>query len=380
MRVLQIITHSNRGGAQVQVLAVARALMHAGHETSVAVGKTGWLTERLKEDGVAWHLLPSLEPTLNPISLMRARNEARMLGKHLNPEAVFAHAAHPTALLSALPGKRIAIVHGWSLAAQGVSWPVRWGAQIIYRILLHAADAIVCVSEADKKYGAAHCLIPTGIPVTIARNGIPPSVPVLLPRDKARKELGLSEKTFVVGAVARLTEQKRLDRVFAATHDPAWPSKARVVVLGYGPLEKTLAEQAGAHGLLRSDLKNPSEYLSAFDAFVIPSDFEGLPFAVLEAGAAGLPVIASAVDALPELLNHGRAGILIERGDVPALAEAVALLVKHPAHAHRLGTALKERVRTHYRERDMTDAILSTLTISNSSPPPRTALRDRMHS
>lgn len=88
--------------------------------------------------------------------------------------------------------------------------------------------------------------------------------------------------------------------------------------------------------------------MKASDIFVLPSWWEGLPMAVLEAMAVGLPVVATRVAACPEVIEDGKGGILVQRGDVAELASALRTLINDPARRERMGRFNRERVRTQY--------------------------------
>ena len=121
---------------------------------------------------------------------------------------------------------------------------------------------------------------------------------------------------------------------------------ALFVIAGEGPERRSLEARARALELdgrvvflgYRND---PADLLSACDLFVLPSLFEGFPLSVLEAAAAGRPVIATAVDGTVEAVRHGETGLLVPPADPAALAAAINALLRDPALAFRLGAAAK---------------------------------------
>jgi glycosyltransferase involved in cell wall biosynthesis/peptidoglycan/xylan/chitin deacetylase (PgdA/CDA1 family) len=171
----------------------------------------------------------------------------------------------------------------------------------------------------------------------------------------ARGERGGS----VIGTAARLTHQKGIDcllRAFAAVR--AAEPRARLRIIGDGPLRGELEALAAALGVsdatefagFRSDV--PGE-LASLDVFVLPSRFEGLPLALLEAMASGLPVVASAVNAIPQAVDDGRCGMLVAPGDVDGLSRSILALLAEPALRRQLGALAAERVSSHYSLRAM---------------------------
>ncbi|HEX6201452.1 MAG TPA: glycosyltransferase [Thermoanaerobaculia bacterium] len=188
------------------------------------------------------------------------------------------------------------------------------------------------------------------VPVEVVLNGIdveryaaPPGAGEAL-----RRAYGIAAGAPLVGTVAVMRRQKRLDRwLEAAAGIAAAQPGARFLVVGDGPLRGETEAHAGRLGLagrvvfagLRADV---ARHLAAMDVVLVSSDYEGLPLAVLEAMAAGRPVVAPAVGGLPEVLDEG-CGRLVPPADAAALADAVLDLVADPALAARLGEAAQRR-------------------------------------
>ena len=137
----------------------------------------------------------------------------------------------------------------------------------------------------------------------------------------------------LIGAVARLTHEKGIDRLIrAAPTVVAKCPEVRFVIVGDGPERPLLEAEAGrlgvdAHFHFAGHRADVGELLPAFDLFVLPSLREGLPFAVLEAMSAGLPVVATRVGGVPEAVAEGVTGLLVPADDPDALADAPG----HPA-------------------------------------------------
>lgn len=170
-------------------------------------------------------------------------------------------------------------------------------------------------------------------------------------RSKAdmRRECGVPADAFAAGIVARLTEQKGHRFLFDAM--AATPALARMhlIVVGGGDLHAALEQQVEALGLSdrvhflgpRRDL---GDLLGAIDAFVMPSLWEGLPLSLVLAMGAGLPVVATAVAGIPEVVDDGRTGLLVPPGDRAALGSALAALVDDEVARARLGDAARASV------------------------------------
>jgi glycosyltransferase involved in cell wall biosynthesis len=133
-------------------------------------------------------------------------------------------------------------------------------------------------------------------------------------------------------------------------------------IAGSGPERPTLEREAQTLGL--SDgvrflgwVEELAPVLARWDVFVLPSLEEGFPMAVAEAMAAGLPVVATAVGGIPEIVEDGRTGYLVRSVDPAALAERLRVLILDPAQCRMMGDAGRARVREHFSEKKMIDAI-----------------------
>lgn len=208
------------------------------------------------------------------------------------------------------------------------------------------ASRVVCVSEGSRRsYLAAG--LPEALVVAIP-NGIEPAVPLPYAGPKARRDLDIPPDAPVLLTVGRLTEQKDQACLVetAALLVPRHPGLAALLA-GDGPLRDPLRERIARHGLegtvrLLGRRTDVPDLLAAADLFVLPSRFEGLPLVVLEAMAAGLPVVATRIGGTDEAVEHGVTGLLVEPGDAGALAEAVHALLANPARARAMGLAGRE--------------------------------------
>jgi glycosyltransferase involved in cell wall biosynthesis len=158
----------------------------------------------------------------------------------------------------------------------------------------------------------------------------------------------------LVGVVARLQPEKGVENFLrAAARVAAKFPEAHFVVAGDGPLRQELVALSEDLGLrervrflgFRSDA---SELMKSLDVLVVPSLTEGSPLATLEAMAAGVPVVASAVGGIPDQIRHDREGLLVPPGDAAAISDALLTLLRDPARASRLGEAARRRVASRF--------------------------------
>ncbi|MFZ5453609.1 MAG: glycosyltransferase family 4 protein [Thermodesulfobacteriota bacterium] len=169
-----------------------------------------------------------------------------------------------------------------------------------------------------------------------------------------REELGLPPDQPVVGLVARLDHRAKghleLIQALALLQDR---HPLHAVMVGGGRRQEEMRELAASLGLQErvhflGNRRDVPVLLKAMDLFVLPSHNEGVSLAVLEAMAAGLPVIVSAVGGLPEIVRHEENGLLIPAKDVEALARSLARLLENPDLARRLGQKAREHIEARY--------------------------------
>lgn len=172
-----------------------------------------------------------------------------------------------------------------------------------------------------------------------------------VPRGLWRHLHGVAPEEVMWVSVASLTPAKNhalLLRAFARA--TTIMAGLRLVLVGDGPLRRNLerlSSELGVGGQVKfiGFSRDVPSVLGAADAFVLASDWEGSPLAVLEAMAAGLPVVATAVGGIAEVVENGITGLLVRRGDATALARAMITLSQNPALRRRLGEAGKDRAR-----------------------------------
>lgn len=239
----------------------------------------------------------------------------------------------------------VAHEHMWSYGA-GRARPL-----IDKMLIARFSDAFIAVSN----FGRDEMIAKEGIDPTaiqVLTNGI--EAPALLAREAARAALGLPEAGLVIGSIGHLRSEKAYEVMVEAT--ALLPSRfgdARAVIIGTGPEEESLRATARRLGLgdrlvLAGQREDAAQLIAAFDVAVCCSDFEGGPLSVMEYMASGVPVVASHVGGLPELLGGGRAGRLVPPRDPAALAAAIeGLRDDHEATSEMVSRASEIRARDH---------------------------------
>ncbi|MCB1917357.1 MAG: glycosyltransferase [Rhodocyclaceae bacterium] len=225
----------------------------------------------------------------------------------------------------------------------------RWLVALKYRLF----DHVITISE-----GIRQVLLDEGLPparVSCVRSAVDPA-PYLVGCDRAafRRGLGIAVDAPVAAMVAQLIERKGHRHVLAALPRVLQPHPAlHLLIFGRGPLERALREAIAAAGLasrvhLMGFVDDLPARLGCIDLLLHPADMEGLGVSLLQAAAAGVPIVASRAGGMPEAVEDGVTGLLIAPGDVDALAAATIRLLDDPALRARMGEAGRRRVLTEF--------------------------------
>jgi len=361
MKILQIISSSGMYGAEAVILNLARGLRAAGHPCVLGVFANSpnpnlQLHDRALEEGIPSHPIPC-RGQFDPTVVRRIRDLTRETGVDI----VHTHGYKADVYTRlAMPGDGVPFIstcHNWL----DEDWRTYlYG--VVDRCVLRSFARVVAVSEHVRRR-----LLEAGVPderVRIIANGIDLR-PFTIERGPDPLEWS-DDRPAVVGMVARLSAEKGVDLFLrAATHVVVAIPHARFVIVGEGPdREKleALIDQLGLRPFVsmpgrRNDM--PAQYAS-FDLLVLSSRKEGLPIAILEAMASGLPLIAAAVGEVPNVVRNGDTGILLPTGDPGALASAIVGLLRDREKRRRLGSVGRQLVESKYSAERMSNDYLDT--------------------
>lgn len=221
----------------------------------------------------------------------------------------------------------------------------RWGAECVERVLAFVGDAIICVSEEERRH-AISIGLPSGRLFTVP-NGIDVDAGLQFRsrRGEMRERFGVRDDDVCVGFVGRLHPQKSphiLINAFARLVDVRGVT-AKLVLVGDGPLLPSLKEQVVNHRL-EDRVVFAGEMpgllaMSAFDLFALPSCYEALPYVVMEALTMGLPVVATAVGGISLLVRHEGNGFVVPIGETSELTNALQKLLGDTQLRFRMAAA-----------------------------------------
>jgi glycosyltransferase involved in cell wall biosynthesis len=372
LRALIVITKSSWGGAQRYVYDLATSLAERGHEVAVAYGTPGLLNERLDAAGIRTIPLSGLKRDVSLLDEPRAFFALLSLLRRERPDVLHLNSSKAGGL-GALAGRLARVprilftAHGWAWNEDRPAWQKAAIAFLAYLTVL-LSHATICVSHAVK-HGARWMPLPASRFMVI-RNGVRP--PAFLPREEAREALApaTGARTWI-GMLSELHPTKRvIDAVNAFALIARTHPDAALVILGggqeYTDLELLIYERGLADRVvLAGFVPEGARYLRAFDVFLHASLSEALPYAPLEAGLAGLPVVATRVGGIPEIVENRKSGILVPPLRPDLIAVALAEYLDDPARAEAFGGALKERVAASFGVERMVEETLRAYALAH---------------
>jgi glycosyltransferase involved in cell wall biosynthesis len=351
MNVVHLAASPFFGGPERQMLGMSVHLPREYRTSFLSFPGRGCGRAFLRE--VSRHGFEALELTHDAPHWCAAAAEVAHHLRRLRADVLCCHGYKPD-VLGWWAGRRagvpvVAVAHGWTAATLKVRLN-----EALDRLILRWADRVVCVSEAQAVRVRRAGVRPER--VAVIRNAVA-TAPFDRPDPAGR---ALLERFLprpyprLVGAAGRLSPEKGFGHFVAAAARVARADPGvGFILFGDGPLRDRLARQVAAAGLgdrfalpgLRTDLER---LLPHFDLVVLPSFTEGLPVVVLEACAAGVPVVATAVGGTPEVVRDGVTGCLVPPGRPGLLAGRILDLLNDESGRRAMGRRGRERVRQHF--------------------------------
>lgn len=352
IKILHLIETTEPGGAETVLVELASGVGSGFTSVGGVLGE-GWTSSQLENRNIPVFYLP-LERSLDWRWVAR-------LGKLIRLNKIDLIQSHEFTMncYATLAAKRAGIpivctAHGKNY------YPERYYRRWAYRWAARNASAFVAVSENLKMFLCKEIGVRNDEILTIL-NGVDlnhfdnPSYD----RGPIRASLGIANKMHVVITVAALFKVKgHIDLLNAASRLCQSRKDIVFLIVGEGSLEESLREQTKNLRIsnnvkflgFRSDVP---QLLAASDVFVLPSYSEGMPISIIEAMAAGLPIVATNVGGIPEVVENGANGYLVEPGEPEALANKISTIVANRDVARCFGTNSRDRARSKFRLKRM---------------------------
>lgn len=351
VKVLYIITGSDTGGAQKYVQDLANNLNQDFFETKILYGGLNlkWLSNAVRP----WQFF--INDWLAIGELVRAYNREKPDIIHLNSSKAGILGALAAffykILYRPLSSKVVFTAHGWVFnPTNDLTLLKRWFYIVLHKISAWFQDFIICVSEYDRKL-ASQYNIASIKKIIVVHNGIDTSIK-FLDKETAKKELlkKLSISNYQssidkpwIGSIGRLVKEKNYETFIAAA---ALIPNAGFFIIGSGPEQEKLKAQSSrlkANVNFIEPTGNDAQYLKAFDIFAMSSIKEGLPYILLEAMLAELPVVVTETGGIPEMIKNHENGFLVAQKNPDLLAKAINGLLANKKIAEGMATMAKDQ-------------------------------------
>jgi glycosyltransferase involved in cell wall biosynthesis len=346
VRVMRIIARLNVGGPAIHVSLLTVGLQDEVYQSTLVTGVVGPdegdMTYLARDLGIQPVVIPTMQREISLLADLKTLAALVRLMRRMRPHIVHTHTAKAGflgRLAARLTGVPVVVHTFHGHVFHGYFGPLKSGVFIrLERAAARLADAILTISDGLRDELIAYRIapperirvVPLGLPLDPLRDlaGL---------RGSFRRELGCSTDDQLVGIIGRLVPVKNHELFLAAAQIVAREMPAaRFVIVGGGERREALEAEVARLGLgdavlftgWRSDL--PTIYAD-LDAVVIASRNEGTPVSLIEAMAAGVPVVSTAVGGVPDLLRGGELGTLVPPGDARALADAIITALRAPS-------------------------------------------------
>lgn len=347
-KILYIITKSVWAGAGKYVYDLATGLPRDKFEVFVAAGGRDAVAKKIIEAGIPYFEIKNFQRDISIFKEMLAYFEILWLLLKIRPDIIHVNSSKAGGVVG-IAGwdyrfltfnfkiKSIFTAHGWAFHESRPKWQI-WLIRLLTKITCLYYSRIICVSEYDCLSAIKNRIAPAKKLITI-HNGIRVDEYKFLSKTESRKKFNLSDSDFVIGTIGEFTKNKGHSYLIEAAKN--FPN-IKFVIIGFGQKKDTYERQKNI--LLIEDIPDASKYLKAFDIFVLPSLKEGLPYVLLEAGLAEVPIIATKVGGIPEIIQNEKTGLLIGPANPDELADAIRNLINNPDLRKKLSTSANQKI------------------------------------
>lgn len=370
LKIAEVITRLDWGGSPDIVRILAAGLDPARYDVTLYSGPSAHMTAKTRRFLASFKgrsvEIPALKRDIDPVKDIAALRALVRAFRQERFDAIHTHTSKAGALgrvAARIAGCRAVVHTPHGHTAYGYFGPAASkGITLIERSLAPFCDTLIALTELEKRDMVRFGIAPEG-KIRVIYQGLElddyrrPQTE----RGRMRASFGFADGDLVVGTVGRLELVKGTDRfVEAAARVVRDVPAARFLIVGEGSLRQRLEERVSALGLggrtvfagWRTDVP---AVLSALDLFVMPSQNEAVGMALIEAQAAGVPAAAFRVGGIPEVLEDGKAGMLVPPGDDRALAAAIVVLLADAEKRRAMGEAGRRFVEGKFRARAMVD-------------------------
>lgn len=366
-KILYFITQSEFGGAQRYVFDLANNLK-PDFKIAVAMGeqeKDEKLAKILTENNIEYFIIPSLKRNISLINDTLALIEIIKLIKNYQPDIIHLNSSKISILgsISSLfaKTKTIYTVHGWVFNEPLPIW-LKYFYLYAEKITAKLKNKIICVSEYDEKMALKYKIAPAEKLVTI-HNGLAPID--FFTKEQARKILHLNDADLIIGSIGNLYKTKGFESLIKTANIIKNKISVKFLIIGDGSERKNLERLIKKYNLennfiLAGEINEAAKLLKAFDIYICSSVKEGLPYSILEAMQAELPIITTNVGGIPEIIENNKNGLLIKPAEALDIANALQKLTNDKNLAIYLGKNAEQKVKQEFSLEKMVEATKKT--------------------
>lgn len=356
--ILYIITKSVWGGAAKYVFDLATNLADE-FEVAVAAGGKNKFYQEIKKANLPYYNIINFQRTINPFKDVFAFFEILSLLFQIKPEVIHVNSSKAGGIVG-LAGwiykklyqilntkyqiRTIFTAHGWAFNEERPRWQI-WLIKAFSKLTAFFYDKIICVSEYDRQTALKNKVAPANKLVVI-HNGLNIKNLSFLSRQQAQQKLLGKTCPLAIGTIAEWTKNKGLIYLLRAAKKIKDPVELVLIGSGENPdkekILKFIKRSQLKHVHLIEFIDQAASYLKAFDIFVLPSLKEGLPYTILEAMAAEVPIIATRVGGIPEMLKD--CDLLIPSKNPEIIQEKITQLINSPELVQEMTGKAKQRI------------------------------------
>jgi glycosyltransferase involved in cell wall biosynthesis len=359
LKILHLIDSGGLYGAEVMLLNLVDEQRKMGLEPIIASIGTPDTTEKPLESEALRRGVRIEKFRMRPGLNFPGAYKVLRFAWEENVNLLHSHGYKVNILFGLFPGKirklpMVTTIHGWT-------WTGGINRMMVYEWLdsfsLNFIDRIVLVNRAMKEHPRLKGR--SRLNMEVVENGIPTKNELSDAALLDGKIVEFCSGGYTVGAIGRLSREKGFDLLLEAVSMLLNNGRdIRLVIMGEGSLRDDLEGRVwklglGSRVLMPGYVGNARNYLPFFKMFVISSLTEGLPIALLEAMLAGVPIVSTSVGGVPEVLQHGRAGVLVPASSASDLADGIDKLIIDSSAAMRMSAIGKELVMNWYSTRSM---------------------------
>lgn len=354
LRILFLNSIQMFGGGEIWMLSAMEELQKRGHQIGIICRPGTELALRSKKSGISTFVIP-MSGDFDPVTIFRFYKTIKLF----KAEILLANMDKELRLAGVAAGflKNITLI-----PRRGIDFPLK--NHLIYRLSYQKwADGVLVNSRATKKSVLKKAPWLNPGKVKVIYNGINPER-FELKSNRLREQIGITANDFVFGFAGQLDERKGIKYLLSAfVQVKKKSSNVKLIIAGDGSLKAEIETFIHRNRLeknlfLLGFQKNIPEFMANIDALILPSLWEGFGIVLIEAMAAGKPVIGTNCSNIPEIVEHGRVGSLIPPRNSEQLAETMLIYIKNPQKVKEMGKQGQKLVREKFSLTRMVDELI----------------------